>query len=67
MVQPSIIDGLISLALGIWTTMVGFGWTTLSDDPVKQAKTMSRFGWWFRILGPAIAVWGGVSIVKSLA
>ena len=65
--QPSIIDGIISLVLGIWTTMIGYGWTTLSDDPLKNAKTMSRFGVWFKILGPAIAVWGAVSIIRSFA
>ena len=47
--------------------MIGYGWTTLSDDPLKNAKTMSRFGLWFKILGPAIAVWGAVSIIRSLA
>jgi hypothetical protein len=63
--QLSLFDSLIGLVLGIWATLVGYGAVTWSDDPVKNAKTLQRFGLWFKILGPALAVWNGVNIVRS--
>jgi len=65
--QLSAFDGLIGLVLGIWTTLIGYRLVPLSDDPLKNARILDRFGLWFKILGPAIAVWSTVSIVRSFA
>ena len=65
--QLSAFDGLIGLVLGLWATLIGYGLVPLSDDPLKNARTLDRFGLWFKILGPAVAVWSAVSIVKAFA
>jgi len=64
--QLSVFDASIGLILGIWATLIGYGVVALSDDPAKNARTLRRFGLWFKILGPALAVWNGVTIVRSV-
>lgn len=65
--QLSAFDGLIGLVLGIWATSIGYGLVPFSDDAQKNARTLERFGLWFKIIGPAIAVWSGVSILRAFA
>ena len=65
--QLSAFDGLIGLVLGIWATLIGYGFVPLSDDALQNGRTLDRFGLWFKIFGPAVAVWSGVSIVRAFA
>jgi hypothetical protein len=59
-------DGILSLALGVWVTLIGFGRTSLSKDKVKAEAFMERWGSFFKVAGPLIVLWGLFNIVRGL-
>ncbi len=58
------IDGLISLVLGLWITLIGFKVTSLSDDQAKAEEFARKWGFLFKIAGPIIVLWGLYSLMR---
>ena len=45
------VDNLITMALGIWATLVGFGKLRLSKNPDANTEYMKKYGTIFRVGG----------------
>lgn len=59
-------DAIITVLLAAYFTAAGYGWISLSKDPVKNAEAMRRVGPIFRILGPIALVAGLLLLLSSL-
>jgi len=64
--NASMIDGLLSLAAGVYCSLVGFGVVSPSKDKIKGEAWRKKWGGFMKIAGPLIAVWGAYNIVRSL-
>jgi hypothetical protein len=56
------VQGILTILIGIWFTLVGFGKVKVSKNPGYQAGFIMKWGKFFRIAGPLIAV-GGVAML----
>ena len=62
----TLIDGLISLALGIWMLLLGFKVVTISSDPEKSIVWHQKWGLFMKIAGPLVTLWGAYNFVHAL-
>ena len=61
---PTMIDGLGSLAAGVYLSLIGFGAVAPTKDEAKLAK-LKRFSLFFKIAGPLITVWGLYNFLRT--
>ncbi len=61
----TLIDGLISLALGIWMLLLGFKVVTISRDAEKSAAWHQKWGLFMKIAGPLVALWGAYNMFRA--
>jgi hypothetical protein len=62
----TLIDGLISLALGIWMLLLGFKVVTISSNTEKSIVWHQKWGLFMKIAGPLVALWGAYNFVRAL-
>lgn len=56
----SYIDEFIMLCVGLWMTLVGFGYLALSKNPAYQPRVAHHFKW----MGPMLIV---IAIILAIA
>lgn len=64
--NASIVDGLLSLAAGVYCALIGFGVVSPSKDKIKGEAWRKKWGGFMRIAGPLVAAFGIFSIVRAL-
>jgi hypothetical protein len=64
--NASIIDGSLTLAAGVYVSLVGFGVVSASKDKKKGEEWRKKWGVFMKIAGPLIAIWGVFSLVRGL-
>jgi hypothetical protein len=64
--NASVIDGLISLAIGVYISLIGFGVVSPSKDKAKGEEWRKKWGTFMKIAGPFIAAFGIFNIVRAL-
>lgn len=64
--NSSLIDGLISLALGGWVSLIGFGVVSASKDKTRNDELRKKYGTFFKVGGILIALWGAYNVVRGL-
>jgi len=53
-----IVDGSISLVIGVFMLLVGFGKLRVLKDPLAQDKFLKHWGLFFKISGPIVILVG---------
>ena len=64
--NASTIDGLISVAIGVYVTLVGFGVVSPGKDKAKVEIWRKKWGTFMQIAGPFITAFGIYSVIASL-
>jgi hypothetical protein len=64
--NPAIIDGLLSLAAGVYCALVGFGVVSPSKDKIKGEAWRKKWGGFMKIAGPLIIAFAIFTIVRAL-
>lgn len=59
------IDGLLTLAAGVYVSLFGFGIVSASKDRKKSEEWLKKRGWFLKIAGPLIAAWGAYTLIKA--
>ncbi len=62
----TLIDGLISLALGIWMLLLGFKVVTISTNTEKSIAWHQKWGLFMKITGPLVTLWGAYNFGRAL-
>ena len=57
------IDNIITIAIGVWAALVGYGKVPLSKNPDANSGLLKKYGMAFRIGGIVLIVIGVVFIV----
>jgi len=60
------IDGVITLALGVWVTLIGFGVVSPSKDKKKGEEWRLKYGGFMKVAGMLIAAFGAYNIARGL-
>jgi hypothetical protein len=63
--KASMIDGIITIAIGLFISLVAFRVIPISKDPTKADEWHARWGGFMKIAGPLIAAWGVFNILRS--
>jgi hypothetical protein len=62
----SLIDGLITLALGVWVALIGFGVVSPSKDKKKGEEWRQKWGGFMKVAGLLMAAWGAYYVARRL-
>jgi len=64
--NPPIIDGLITLALGVWFSLVAYGVIPLTKDKQKADEFRRKCGGLAKVLGPLVALFGIYNVLRGI-
>jgi len=60
------IDGLLTIAAGIYVCLITFGAVRLSKDKAKEEEWRKKWGGVLKVAGPLLLIWGLFSVVRGL-
>jgi len=61
-----IIDGLLTIAAGIYACLIAFGAVRLSKDNAKEDEWRKRWGGVIKIAAPLLVICGLFSVMRGL-
>ena len=56
-------EGIVGIIVGVYFTLIGFGKVAVSKNAESNADWLSRYGKFFKIFGPIIAVGGAIRLL----
>ena len=60
------IDGLLTVAAGIYVCLITFGVVRLSKDKAKEEEWRNKWGGIMKFAGPLLLIWGLFSVLRGL-